>query len=114
MRGVNSMESNRGKRKVLRGIVLNDKADKTIVVNVERRFPHPIYKKIVRNKRKFKVHDAQNNAHIGDHVEIMETRPLSKYKRWRLVKIISKNKAREPLTKAEVSKEPNTNIEGTS
>ena len=84
------MESKRGERKVRRGIVVSDKMDKTIVVSVERKFPHPVYRKIVRDKRKFKVHDPENAAHIGDVVEIMETRPLSKEKRWRLVKVIKK------------------------
>lgn len=92
------MESKRGKRKVLRGIVISDKMDKTIVVSVERKFPHPIYRKVVRDKRKFKVHDPENTAHPGDMVEVMETRPLSKEKRWRLVKVIGKPKTDKPST----------------
>lgn len=104
------MESKRGKRKVLKGIVLSDKMDKTLVVNVERRYPHPIYKKIVRDKHKYKVHDAENSAHIGDEVEIMETRPLSKHKRWRLVKVINKNKTTKVELKEEVNVQPEDNV----
>ena len=89
------MISKRGKRKIRRGIVVSDKMDKTIVVTVERKFPHPIYRKVVRSKRKFKVHDYENTAHLGDMVEIMETRPLSKEKRWRLVKILKKSEIKK-------------------
>jgi len=84
------MGINRGKRKMLRGIVVADKMDKTIVVKVERKFPHPIYRKIVRRNSKVKAHDLQNTACVGDTVEIMETRPISRDKRWRLVKVIRK------------------------
>lgn len=102
MTGVNSMVSKRGGRKVRRGIVISDKMDKTVVVKVERKFRHPVYTKIVRDKTNFKVHDPENTAHIGDMVEIMETRPLSREKRWRLVKIIGKSETREASERSTV------------
>lgn len=78
----------RGKRKVFRGKVVSDKMDKTIVVAVTRLIRHPLYPKVLRKTTKFKAHDEFNEAKVGDIVEIMETRPLSKTKRWRLVRII--------------------------
>lgn len=78
----------RGKRKVFRGVVVSDKMDKTIVVAVTRLVRHPLYPKVLRRTSKFKAHDEFNEAKVGDVVEIMETRPLSKTKRWRLVRII--------------------------
>lgn len=80
----------RGKRKVLTGLVISDKMQKTAIVEVERKYRHPMYKKVVRAKKKYKVHNPENTAHMDDFVEIMETRPLSKEKRWRLVRIIQK------------------------
>ena len=74
------------------GIVVSDKMDKTIVVNVERQFKHPLYKKIVRRHKKFKVHDEKNECKIGDTVQIQESRPLSRDKRWILSKIIERRK----------------------
>lgn len=85
------MESSRGKRKTRQGVVLSDKMDKTIVVRIERKILHPIYKKVIIIRRNYKAHDAQNKAATGDTVEIMETRPISKDKRWRLVNILSKS-----------------------
>lgn len=79
-------------RKTLRGLVVSDKNDKTIVVNVERKSKHPLYKKLVIFHKKYHAHDEKNEAHIGDRVEISETRPLSATKRWRLTKIIEKAK----------------------
>ncbi len=79
----------RNKRKTRIGIVKSDKCDKTITVVVERTLRHPIYKKIVRKTKKYTAHDEKNECKIGDHVLIMETRPLSKLKRWRLVRILS-------------------------
>lgn len=78
----------RNLRKVLTATVVSDKMDKTRVVLVERRAAHPLYKKVVKHTSKCYVHDENNESKIGDVVEIMETRPLSKLKRWRLVRII--------------------------
>lgn len=80
----------RGNRKERVGVVVSDVQDKTIVVNVERRTPHPLYKKIVKVSKKFTAHDENNEARKGDTVRIAETRPLSKNKCWRLLEIISK------------------------
>lgn len=80
----------RGRRKVFRGKVVSDKMDKTIVVAVTRLVHHPIYPKVLKKTSKFKAHDEFNEAKVGDIVEIMETRPLSKTKRWRLVRIIKR------------------------
>lgn len=84
------MTDERNSRKVRQGIVVSDVNDKTCVVKIEERKPHPIYGKMMTSTRKFHAHDENNEAHIGDTVQIMETRPLSKMKRWRLVKIIEK------------------------
>ena len=72
------------------GKVLSDKMDKTVVVEVEARRPHPRYKKIVRHRTRFKAHDEANACHVGDLVRIVETRPLSKDKRWRVTEIVTK------------------------
>ncbi len=82
----------RNERKVREGIVLSDKMDKTIVVAIETMILHPIYKKRVKKTTKFKAHDEANVAAIGDRVRIMETRPLSKDKNWRLVEVLEKAK----------------------
>lgn len=82
----------RGLRKVRIGKVVSDKMDKTIVVAVEKLVRHPLYGKTVKRTTKFKAHDENNQAKIGDVVRIMETRPLSKDKRWRLVEIVEKAK----------------------
>ena len=84
--------SERNMRKVKIGKVVSDKMDKTIVVAVEDSIRHPLYKKIVKRTQRFKVHDENNECGIGDRVKIMETRPLSKDKNWRLVSIIEKAK----------------------
>lgn len=78
----------RNRRKVLIGRVVSDKMDKTITVAVETYKMHPLYKKRVKYTKKFKAHDEENRAKVGDIVKIMETRPLSKEKRWRLVEIV--------------------------
>ena len=80
----------RGRRKVREGLVVGDKMDKTVVVEVEDRVKHPLYGKVIRRTSKLKVHDEQNTAGIGDRVLLMETRPLSATKRWRLVEILEK------------------------
>ena len=82
----------RNERKTRIGKVVSDKMDKTVVVAVERLVQHPLYKKAVKKTVKFKDHDENNESHIGDTVEIMETRPLSKDKRWRVVEILEKAK----------------------
>ena len=82
----------RGYRKTRTGVVVSDKMDKTIVVAIKTKVRHPLYGKMVNRTRKFKAHDELNECGIGDTVKIMETRPLSKDKRWRLVEIIEKAK----------------------
>jgi small subunit ribosomal protein S17 len=82
----------RGDRKVREGLVVSDKMNKTIVVAVEDRFKHPLYGKVVRRTNKLKAHDEANAAGIGDRVLLMETRPLSATKRWRMVEILEKAK----------------------
>ena len=82
----------RGYRKTRTGVVVSDKMDKTIVVAIKTKVRHPLYGKMVNRTRKFKAHDELNQCGVGDTVKIMETRPLSKDKRWRLVEIIEKAK----------------------
>ncbi|MFC5380065.1 30S ribosomal protein S17 [Aquipuribacter nitratireducens] len=87
-----STETERGNRKVRRGYVVSDKMDKTVVVAVEDRVKHPLYGKVLRRTSKVKAHDEQNGAGIGDLVLLMETRPLSATKRWRVVEVLEKAK----------------------
>ena len=82
----------RNLRKPRTGIVVSDKMDKTIVVAIRERVKHPLYGKIVNRTKKFKVHDENNECGVGDKVRVMETRPLSKDKHWRLVEIVEKAK----------------------
>ena len=82
----------RNLRKTRVGKVVSDKMDKTIVVAIEDHVKHPLYKKIVKSTYKLKAHDANNECHVGDTVRVMETRPSSKDKRWRLVEIVEKAK----------------------
>ncbi len=82
----------RGRRKTRIGKVVSNKMDKSIVVAIERRVAHPIYKKYYKKTTKLMAHDPNNECQIGDIVEIMETRPLSRKKRWRLVKILEREK----------------------
>jgi small subunit ribosomal protein S17 len=84
------MAEERNLRKTMIGTVVSDKMDKTIVVAVETRVKHPIYKKTVKRTYKLKAHDEENSCKVGDTVKVMETRPLSKDKRWRLVEIVEK------------------------
>ena len=86
----NSQTVNRNSRKTRIGTVVSDKMVKTVVVSIERRVQHPVYGKMVRRTTKLKAHDEQNEAKTGDTVRIMETRPLSKDKRWRVVEIIER------------------------
>ncbi|GLW65617.1 30S ribosomal protein S17 [Actinomadura rubrobrunea] len=82
----------RGTRKVLEGLVVSDKMDKTVVVSVEDRVKHPKYHKVIRRTKKYKAHDEANACGVGDRVRLMETRPLSATKRWRVVEILEKAK----------------------
>ena len=84
--------SERNLRKTRTGIVVSDKMDKTVVVAIEDNVRHPLYKKIVKRTMKLKAHDETNECRVGDRVEVMETRPLSKDKHWRVVTIIEKAK----------------------
>ena len=86
------MITERGRRKIRTGRVTSDVRDKTITVVVQRTFRHTLYGRVVKTNKKFMVHDERNDAHIGDLVEIMETRPRSKTKRWRLTRILERAK----------------------
>lgn len=96
-RGVLAEPRTRGNRKERVGEVISNKMTKTIVVQVQRRFPHPRYKKVVTSYKKFYAHDEKNEAKPGDRVRIEETRPLSKLKRWRLVQVVSKAEQLAPV-----------------
>ncbi len=87
-----SEEATRGLRKEREGMVVSDKMEKTVVVAVSRRIRHRLYGKTVMRSTKYKVHDEENSAHVGDRVRIMETRPISKEKRWRVVEILERAK----------------------
>ena len=87
----------RANRKERLGEVISNKMTKTIIVRVERRFPHPRYKKVVTGYKKFYAHDEKNEAKVGDRVRIQETRPLSKSKRWRLVEVVKKSAGVTPV-----------------
>jgi len=93
----NQTGTERGHRKERVGEVISNKMTKTIVVRVERRFPHPRYKKVVTGYSKFYAHDENNQAKVGDRVRIRETRPLSKMKNWLLVEVIEKNSGVAPV-----------------
>ena len=80
----------RGKRKTLTGVVWSDKMEKTVIVMVNRLVLHPVYKKYIRKKKKVKAHDEKNECRIGDKVLLIETRPLSKGKRWRVKEILAR------------------------
>ncbi|MDQ7782178.1 MAG: 30S ribosomal protein S17 [Desulfomonilaceae bacterium] len=83
-----SSSDNRKQRKVRTGVVISNKMDKTVVVEVSRTVIHPVYKKYVRRRKRFMAHDEGNRCHIGDEVMIVETRPLSRHKNWRVRKIV--------------------------
>jgi small subunit ribosomal protein S17 len=87
----------RGNRKERMGEVVANQMAKTIVVRVERRFPHPRYRKVVTGYKKFYAHDEKNEAKVGDQVKIEETRPLSKTKRWRLVEVVQRTSGVAPV-----------------
>jgi len=80
----------RGKQKTLVGVVTSDKMEKTVIVMVNRLVLHPVYKKYVRKRKKIKAHDEQNQCHVGDKVLLMETRPLSREKRWRVKEVLER------------------------
>ncbi len=82
----------RKRRRVIQGVVVSDKMDKTRVVQIERLVKHPLYKKYIKRSRKFMMHDENNETRVGDVVRMMETRPLSRHKRWRLVEIVERAK----------------------
>jgi small subunit ribosomal protein S17 len=82
----------RGERKVRQGVVVSDKMDKTVVVKVTRRTTHPLYRKTVTRSENLHAHDEANDVHVGDTVRVIETRPLSKTKRWRVVEVIERAK----------------------
>ena len=82
----------RGLRKTRIGIVVSDKMDKTVTISIERKVPHPIYKKYFKKTTKLMAHDEKSECGVGDKVKVMETRPLSKNKRWRMVEIVEKAK----------------------
>ena len=86
------MDTSRGLRKVRVGVVTSNKMDKTISVSVERRIKHPVYKKYINRTTKLMAHDEKNECQEGDLVKIMETRPVSRKKRWRLVEIVERKK----------------------
>jgi len=86
----NEQASERNARKSRTGLVVSDKMQKTVVVAIERRVPHPVYGKMVTRTRRLKAHDEENSAKVGDTVRIVETRPLSKDKRWRVVEIMNR------------------------
>jgi len=87
-------EKTRGLRKERTGVVVSDKMKKTIVVRVERRERHPLYGKEIRTSRKFYAHDEKNEAKVGDRVRIVETRPLSRLKRWRLIEVVTRGEGK--------------------
>jgi small subunit ribosomal protein S17 len=82
----------RGRRKVRTGVVVSDKMDKTVLVRIDRKVRHPLYRKTIGRSNKLAAHDESNDAHVGDRVRVVETRPLSKTKRWRVVEIVERAK----------------------
>jgi small subunit ribosomal protein S17 len=92
-----TITENRGKRKERIGEVISNKMAKTITVQVERRFAHPRFKKVVTGYKKFYAHDEKGEAKVGDRVRIEETRPLSKTKRWRLIEVVAKSSGVAPV-----------------
>ncbi len=93
----------RGQRKTAVGVVISDRMDKTVVVRVERLVQHPKYKKVIKRYSKYKAHDERNECRVGDRVLIIETRPLSKTKRWRVMRILEKAPEAVPEVVEEVT-----------
>ncbi len=81
--------------RILQGVVVSDKMDKTVVVNVARRKQHALYRKVINRSKRFKAHDAENECNVGDIVRILETRPMSKGKRWRVIEILERGDVAE-------------------
>ena len=92
MSSTEATPATRGERKVRQGVVVSDKMDKTVVVLVERRTTHPLYRKTVTRSERLHAHDENNDVNVGDRVRIAETRPLSKTKRWRVLEVIERAK----------------------
>ena len=90
-------------KRIMQGVVVSDKMDKTVVVKISQRIAHPLYKKIVTKFNKFHTHDEKNEAQVGDLVEIMETRPISKTKRWRLVRFVKSGELAMAAKEAEAA-----------
>ena len=88
----NATEAERGNRKVRVGVVVSDKMDKTVIVRIDRQVRHALYGKTIKRSSKLSAHDEANDAHLGDTVRVMETRPISKSKRWRVVEIVERAK----------------------
>ena len=91
-------------RRILKGVVVSDKADKTLTVKVERRFSDPFFKKTVRSSKKYKTHDENNKFKVGDSVRIQECRPISKSKRWRVIEIVRRGDIAE-ISPADIGRE---------
>jgi small subunit ribosomal protein S17 len=89
---VEPSERPRGQRKVRTGVVVSDKMDKTVVIRIEQSVRHPVYHKTIRRTAKLTAHDEKGDAHVGDTVRVMETRPLSKTKRWRVIEVVERAK----------------------
>ena len=87
-----SQVTERGRRKVRTGVVVSEKMDKTVLVRIDRKVRHPLYGKTVARSNKLAAHDENNDAHVGDTVRVIETRPLSKTKRWRVVEVVQRAK----------------------
>ncbi len=92
MTQTDSTAGRRGERKVRRGVVVSDRMDKTVVVSVQRRTTHPLYRKTVTRSARLHAHDETNDVRVGDTVRVSETRPLSKTKRWRVVEVLERAK----------------------
>jgi len=99
-------QEDRATRKTLEGWVTSDAMDKTRVVRIIRRFRHRLYGKVLTRFTKVYAHDEKNETHVGDRVSLMETRPLSKLKRWRVVEILEKSKGADPLAPAKKDEKP--------
>ena len=87
-----SQVTERGRRKVRTGVVVSERMDKTVLVRIDRKVRHPLYRKTVARSNKLAAHDENNDSHVGDTVRVIETRPLSKTKRWRVVEVVQRAK----------------------
>lgn len=98
--------------RVLQGVVVSDKMDKTVVVDVSRRKQHPLYRKVINRSRRFKAHDAANECNVGDVVRILETRPLSRGKRWRVIEILQRGDVAE-VSPEQIGRELEAEVQAT-